>query len=254
MSRHRSVISNMPQRLYSSLSLPFSFMVTIWLIHCVQVFLNLDLGRFGVYPREVFGLRGILFSPLIHADWNHLLANTPPLFVLSAMMLFFYRSVAIPAMLLIYFMSGAAVWTFGREVFHIGASGVIYGLAAFVFFSGVFRRNVKSIALALLVGFYYGSMVYGIFPGQEGVSWESHLLGALVGVFASFVFKHNIEKDEMARRPSWADDPEYNQQRFFLDRDTFDMTKSERELRHRQELDEEQRRNDNGGWFSNRSW
>jgi membrane associated rhomboid family serine protease len=73
---------------------------------------------------------------------------------------------------------------------------VIYGLAAFVVFSGIFRRNLKSIALALIVGFYYGSMIHGVFPGQEGVSWESHLLGAMVGIFASFVFKNSIERDE----------------------------------------------------------
>lgn len=221
------------QRLKESLSLPLKFVGLIWGIHLVQSFLQLNLGSWGIYPRETFGLPGIITAPLIHADFPHLLSNTPPLFVLSAMVLFFYRSVALPSMALIYLMTGAAVWVFGRPVFHIGASGVVYGLAAFVVFSGIFRRNLKSIALALIVGFYYGSMVYGIFPGQEGVSWESHLLGALVGLFASFVFKNSIEKDEHRQVPSWENDPNYNQEQFFLNRDAFLKTKSEREKERR---------------------
>lgn len=217
------------QRVYESLSLPFKFVVGIWLIHFAQTILHLNLGSWGIYPRETFGLPGIITAPLIHADFPHLLSNTPPLFVLSAMVLFFYRSVAISSISLIYLLTGAAVWVFGRPVFHIGASGVIYGLAAFVVFNGIFRRNLKSIALALIVGFYYGSMIYGVFPGQEGVSWESHLLGAVVGVFASFVFKNSIERDEQRQIPSWENDPTYNQEQFFLNRDAFLKTKSERE-------------------------
>ena len=216
-------------RVYESLSLPFKFVVGIWLIHFAQSILHLNLGSWGIYPRETFGLPGIITAPLIHADFPHLLSNTPPLFVLSAMVLFFYRSVAISSISLIYLLTGAAVWVFARPVFHIGASGVIYGLAAFVVFSGIFRRNLKSIALALIVGFYYGSMIYGVFPGQEGVSWESHLLGAMVGVFASFVFKNSIERDEQRQIPSWENDPTYNQEQFFLNRDAFLKTKSERE-------------------------
>lgn len=216
-------------RLYESLSLPFKFVVAIWLIHFAQVILHLNWSDWGIYPRETFGLPGIITAPLIHADFPHLISNSLPLFVLSAMILFFYRSVAISSFALIYLLTGAAVWVFGRPVFHIGASGVIYGLAAFVVFSGIFRRNLKSIALALIVGFYYGSMIYGIFPGQVGVSWESHLLGAIVGVFASFVFKNSIEKDEQRRIPSWENDPTYNQDQFFLDRDSFMKTKAERE-------------------------
>jgi membrane associated rhomboid family serine protease len=219
----------MQKRLYDSVSLPFKFVALLWLIHLVQSIFHLNLGVWGIYPREEFGLPGIITAPLIHADFPHLLSNTPPLFVLSAMIMFFYRRVALSSFALIYLLTGAAVWVFGRPVFHIGASGVIYGLAAFVVFSGIFRRNLKSIALALLVGLYYGSMIYGIFPGQEGVSWESHLLGAVVGVFASFVYKNSIEKDEQRQIPSWENDPNYNQEQFFLDRDAFNKTKAERE-------------------------
>ena len=219
----------MQKRLYDSVSLPFKFVALLCLIHLVQSIFHLNLGVWGIYPREEFGLPGIITAPLIHADFPHLLSNTPPLFVLSAMIMFFYRRVALSSFALIYLLTGAAVWVFGRPVFHIGASGVIYGLAAFVVFSGIFRRNLKSIALALLVGLYYGSMIYGIFPGQEGVSWESHLLGAVVGVFASFVYKNSIEKDEQRQIPSWENDPNYNQEQFFLDRDAFNKTKAERE-------------------------
>ena len=185
-----------PNRFIQSLSLPIKFVALLWIIHLIQWFLQLKLGFLGVYPREISGLKGILFSPLLHGDFGHLISNTPPLLVLSTLIMFFYRRVAIPSFLMIYFLTGLAVWIFGRPVYHIGASGVIYGLVAFVFWNGIFRFNVKSIALALVVAFYYGSMFMGILPGQEGISWESHLLGGIVGIFVSFWYKNKIEVDE----------------------------------------------------------
>ncbi len=233
------------QRLFDSIRLPIYAVAFLWIIHSIQAFTGLDFGYLGVYPRTIFGLKGILFSPLVHGDWGHLLANTPPLLALSAMILFFYRKVAIPSITLIYFLSGMAVWTFGRSVFHIGASGVIYGLVAFVFFSGLFRRNLKSIILALVVLMYYGSMFLGILPGQDGISWESHLLGAIVGIVIAFLYRNNVEDDERPKRYSYEDDPKLLQQDYFLNRDIFDQTKREKEL--------EERKSDNG-WWSNSSF
>lgn len=233
------------QKLTQSILWPVYAVGLLWVIHAVQFLSGLDFGYFGVYPRTIFGLRGVLFSPLIHGDWGHLLANTPPLFALSAMILFFYRKVALPSMTIIYFLSGLAVWGFGRSVFHIGASGVIYGLVAFVFFSGIFRRNLKAITLALIVLMYYGSMFLGILPGQDGISWESHLLGAVVGVLVAFLYRKEREEDEKPKRYSYEDDPKLLQQDFFLNRDIFEKSKGEREL--------EERRKDKG-WWSNNSW
>lgn len=218
----------MSEKLAASIAIPLKMITVLWSIHIVQWFLGLKLGFLGVFPQKVFGLKGIFFSPLIHGDFGHLLSNTPPLFVLTGLLIFFYRKVALRSFTMIYFLTGTAVWLFGRPVFHIGASGVIYGLVAFVFWSGIFRRNFKSIALALLVVFYYGSMFMGVLPGQEGISWESHLLGGLVGIFVAWWYKEEIEKDEEKKTYSWETEPELPPRPFF-ENDLFEKTKVERE-------------------------
>lgn len=201
----------------------------LWVIEGLQWLTGIHLSTWGVLPRDEDGIMGILFMPMLHADWGHLLSNTPPLFVLSAIILFFYRRVAIPAFFMIYGLTGVAVWLFGRGyTYHIGASGVIYGLVAFVFWSGIFRRNIRSIALALIVAFYYGGMMMGILPGQEGISWESHLYGALVGVFVAYWFKEQIEEGEERPSYSWEKEEELPPAPF-LDPETFEKTKAERE-------------------------
>lgn len=234
-----------PNRFASAFWPPVYFVMLLWIIHLFKFAFGLDwLARLGVFPRHVDGLWGILFSPLLHSDWGHLLSNTPPVLALGIMVLFFYRRIAWPAFAMIYLLTGLAVWIFGREVYHIGASGVIYGLVAFVFWNGIFRRNLKSIVLSLIVVFYYGSMFAGILPGQEGISWESHLLGGLVGIFVSFWFKDDIEEDEHRQIPSWEREP-LDEPGFFLDRDTFEKTKAERE----RDGDD-----DFSGWYSSRTW
>lgn len=234
---------NFKKKLVDSIRLPAILIGILWVIQGIQALLGFDFGYYGVYPRTIFGLRGVLFSPLIHGDWGHLIANTPPLFAMSAMVLFFYRKVAIPSFTLIYFLTGLAVWGFGRQVFHIGASGVVYGLVSFVFFSGIFRRNLKSIVLSLIVLMYYGSLFLGVLPGKEGVSWESHLLGAIVGVLIAFLYRNNLEDDEKPKRYTYEDDPKLLQEDFFLNRDIFDKTKEERQKERR-----------DGGWWSNNTW
>ena len=185
-----------------------------------------------MFPREFFGLRGIVFAPLIHDDLRHLISNSAPIFLLAVMIMYFYRRVAVRSMLMIYLLTGVAVWLFGRRVFHIGASGVVYGLVSFVFWTGIFRRSLKSIILALIVTFLYSGYFLGILPNQEGISWESHLLGGLVGIFTAYWYKEEIEADEQKEPPAWGNEPE--NQSFFLDRDVFEKTKEERE-RERQE-------------------
>ncbi len=203
----------------------------MWVVQVVQWVLPImPLGQFGVFPRTIIGLRGVLLSPLIHGGWGHLLSNTIPFVVLSAIVFFFYSRVAKQAFWMIYFLSGLSVWLFARPVFHIGASGLVYGLVAFVFWMGLFQRSIKSIALALVVLFYYGSLFLGILPTQDGISWESHLLGALAGIFAAFWYK---DKSKEKRQPySWEVEPE-EEPRSFLDEDTFQKTRKERELEER---------------------
>lgn len=232
------------QKFRESLLLPLWLIAILWAIQLFQSLTGTDFGVYGVFPRESFGLRGILFSPLIHSGWPHLLSNTPPLFMLSAIVLFFYRRIAIQGFIMIYLLTGMAVWLFARDnAFHIGASGVVYGLVAFVFWNGIFRRNLKSIVLALIVVFYYGSMFMGILPnGEANISWESHLLGALAGIFTSFWFKNVIEKDEERPAYSWEQEPE-EEGEYFLSRDAFEKTKQER-----------QREKEEDDWFSTGTW
>jgi len=225
---------------FRSLWISLQLVGILWIIQGLQWLLHAEWGIFGIYPREMFGLRGVVLAPLIHANFGHLLANTPPLFVLSAMVLFFYRRVAAPAMVMIYLLTGLAVWTFARPVFHIGASGVVYGLVAFVFWNGIFRRNIRAIALALIVVFYYGSMFMGILPGQDGISWESHLLGGLAGIFTAYWFKNRSEKEEIREPYSWEKEEQLPPGAFF-DPNVFDKTKAER----RKEREDQ----DNEGWF-----
>lgn len=216
---------------------PVTFIVVMWAVHFISIILNLDLGNFGVYPRSTSGLAGIFTSPLIHADIKHLLSNTVPMIGMLTIMVMFYPRVAMKSFLMIYVLTGLAVWCFGRSVYHIGASGVVYGLVAFVFWSGVFRKSMKSIVLALIIVILYTPMFAGILPNQEGISWESHLLGGIVGVFTSFYFKKYLEVDEMEKDNHIMEEDETKE--YFLPRDTFDYT-----------IEERKRINQGGNWFS----
>ena len=129
---------------------------------------------------------------------------------------------------MIYLLTGLAVWIFARPVSHIGASGVIYGLVSFIFWNGIFRRSLRSIMLAAIVVILYSGMFMGILPEQEGISWESHLLGSIVGIFTSFWFKSELEEEEVRREDDpFADDRDQEKQ-FFLPRGIFEKTKAER--------------------------
>ena len=215
------------KRIIDSISTPLQFILLIWAIHFFHIITGMDFGKYGIFPRELFGLRGIIFSPLIHSDLQHLISNSAPMFFLSVMIVYFYPRVANRSMLMIYLLTGLAVWVFGRRVFHIGASGVVYGLVSFVFWMGIFRRSMKSIILALIVTVLYSGYFLGILPNQEGISWESHLLGGIVGIFTAYWFKEQIEMDEEEQKHSWDDEP--LDRKYFLDRDIFEKTKEERE-------------------------
>ncbi len=202
-------------------------MAAIWIVHFYQIFSGFDPGEYGIMSRRLWGVRGILTGPLVHGSWGHLISNTLPLFVLSAISIYFYRKVAMRAFWMIYILTGTSVWFFARPVSHIGASGVIYGLVAFIFWNGIFRRSLRSIILAALVMLLYSGMFMGVLPDQEGISWESHLLGSLVGIFTSFWFKGELEDDE-AKAADIVQDDENSEKQYFLPRDVFDKTKAER--------------------------
>lgn len=166
-----------------------AFVVLLWLIKAVEWSMSLDFGIFGIHPRTLQGTFGIITGPLIHGDLPHLLSNSFPLILLGIGIFYFYNKIAIEVFIWIYLMTGFWVWIAARDAYHIGASGIVYGLVAFLFFSGLFRKDSKSIAVALVVIFLYGGMIYGIVPADNGISWESHLLGSLAGIFCAFYFR-----------------------------------------------------------------
>jgi membrane associated rhomboid family serine protease len=167
-----------------------AFVCLLWVIEILDRGLHLQLHLLGIYPREAFGLRGILFAPLIHGSWSHLIANSFALLVLGTALLYGYPHSAGPVLLLVYLGSGLCVWLFARSSFHFGASGLTHGVMFFIFTSGILRRDRLSIALALIVFLLYGGMVWSIFPQKPGISYESHFFGAATGVLAAFLFRH----------------------------------------------------------------
>jgi membrane associated rhomboid family serine protease len=194
MSKHSSELEKegafYRKKLLLSMILPGIFVFLMWLVKIVELLFEIDLSRFGIYPLTAEGLPGILFSPFIHADFQHLFNNSVPLFFLSIALFYFYSEVALKVFIWTYFITGLLVWFAGREAWHIGASGLIYGLASFLFFSGIIRRHFRLIALSLLIVFLYGSMVWGLFPGvYKNVSWESHMLGFFSGVVLSVCYR-----------------------------------------------------------------
>jgi membrane associated rhomboid family serine protease len=161
----------------------------IWAVKFYEVSMEVSFVESGVYPRRFSGLRGILFSPLIHGDWKHLIDNSMPVLLLSLALFYFYRDIAYKIWFLIYFIGGILLWCLGRQAYHIGASGLIYGLATFLFLSGLIRKVKSLLAISLLVVFWYGSMVWGLLPFDFKVSFEAHITGAVAGVVLALVYK-----------------------------------------------------------------
>jgi len=161
----------------------------LWAVFLIDALFGLRLGRFGLRPGSVPGLVGILFAPLLHGSFQHLLSNSVPLLISLTAVLYLYPASSLRVIPSIWLGSGAIAWLIGRPSLHFGASGLIYGLLAFVFVSGILRRDIRSVSVSLMVGFLYGSMVWGVLPIRPHMSWEMHLAGALTGVVLAFVFR-----------------------------------------------------------------
>jgi membrane associated rhomboid family serine protease len=195
------------KKLFLSMLIPFLFVVSIWLIRAVEVIFNSDFSSYGIYPRHLSGLIGIITSPFIHSDINHLWNNTLPIFILWTLIFYFYSQVAFRVSFWVFLLTGITVWLLGRPSYHIGASGLIYGFASFLFFSGIIRMHIPLIALSLLVVFIYGEMVWGVFPGLKvSISWESHMLGFLSGIILAILYR----KEGPQRPDPFPEDEEEN--------------------------------------------
>lgn len=177
------------KRITGSLFYPLIFLIIIWSVKIFELVSGIDLYFFGIFPKKASGLLGILFSPFIHGDFSHLISNSFPLIVLGWALFYFYRDVAFRVLIFSMLITGFWVWVMARPSYHIGASGIIYSLAAFLFTSGVIRKHPRLMALSLLVVFLYGGMIWGIFPLKERMSWESHLMGMISGGILAYFFR-----------------------------------------------------------------
>ncbi len=202
-------MSEESKNLRYSLWLPIAFVGILWVVKIIETVVGIDFSDFGVYPRSLRGIIGIFTAPFIHGDWEHLFSNSVPLIALGFLVLQSYRAISLPVILFIYLMSGLGMWVMGRPSHHIGASGLVYGLAFFLFASGILRKDTRSMALAAIVVIFYGGMVWGMLPGLRGISWEGHLAGAVAGVAMAYRYR----KVNLPTRYEWETDPtDYDQE------------------------------------------
>jgi membrane associated rhomboid family serine protease len=194
------------QKLVRSTFVPAMLVLLMWVVKLVETIFSYRLSFLGVSPLTPEGLPGILLAPFLHGDWNHLMANTVPMFVLGSALFYFYRPIAYRVLLLTVLLTGLWVWLGAREATHIGASGVIYGLSAFLLVSGLIRRHPRLMALSMVVVFLYGGMIWGVFPEffpEKNISWESHLAGLVAGLILAVFYK-----DEGPQKPKYSWDYE----------------------------------------------
>lgn len=181
----------MPGHSYlGSAIVPFRLVFLMWLVFSIEFFYGLDFSMFGIIPRTLWGLIGIFTAPMIHGGLTHLLSNTIPLLFLGGTLFFFYNRIGTTVFFRCYFITNILVWLFSpRQTPHIGASGLIYGLSAFLILFGLFRKDTMSILISIVVIALYGGIFYGIFPSQPWISWESHLAGTIVGAVTAFMLR-----------------------------------------------------------------
>lgn len=177
-----------------SLILPSLFVLVLWLISIIESILGIDLYFLGVFPRSIKGIPGIILAPFIHSGFKHVFANSIPLLVMGSGIIFFYRSLSYKVFMIIWLVTGLCVWIGGRPSYHIGASGLVYGLASFLFFSGAIRRDPRLAAISLVVVFLYGGLIWGVFPIWPSISWEGHLFGGIAGFACAIAYKNSGPK------------------------------------------------------------
>ena len=174
---------------------PLLFVMLLWIIKGVEINFHLQFSKYGLLPRNIDALTGIITFPLLHGDWQHLISNSAGLLVLGFLLFTFHREIAYRVVIQIWLLHGVWLWLGGRTTYHIGASGIIYGLAAFLFFTGVFKKEKSTMTISLLVVFLYGSMVWGLMPFLQGIIWEGHLYGGAAGLLMAWYYrKTGIQK------------------------------------------------------------
>lgn len=184
-------MSNSEQLKFSPeiIGVPLIFVMLLWIVYWVESRYGINFNRLGIYPHSAKGLQGVIFGPFIHGSLKHLFNNSVPLFVLTTALFYFYREIRWKVLLWGLLFTGLATWLIGRPSLHIGASGVVYMLVAFLFFKGILSKQFQLTALALIVVFLYGGLLWYVFPIDPAISWEGHLSGFFVGLVFAFLFK-----------------------------------------------------------------
>ncbi|TRX48137.1 rhomboid family intramembrane serine protease [Fulvivirga sp. M361] len=185
------------KKLKSGLYITLTFVALIWSIKIIEYGFSIDLSGYGILPRTLKGSIGIFTAPLIHGDIFHLLSNTFPLLILGIAVFYFYDKIASWVIVMIYTMTGFWVWIAARDAYHIGASGLVYGMLTFLLFSGFLRRDRATLSISFMILVLYGGSFFaGILPGEKHISWESHLMGAIAGIFCAVYFKNSGKPDD----------------------------------------------------------
>ncbi|MFC2109274.1 rhomboid family intramembrane serine protease [Bacteroidota bacterium] len=179
---------------------PMLVALLMWMVYWVEIKFQINFTNHGIMPRSFSGLQGVLFSPFIHGSIKHLFNNTIPILVFLGMLFYFYRSLSWKVLVLGVLMSGIGTWIIGVKAYHIGMSGVVYLLFSFIFFSGLFRKYYRLLAVSLIVIFLYGSMVWYVFPVDRAISWEGHLSGLISGLILALVFR---KKGPQKKKPQF---------------------------------------------------
>ena len=187
---------------------PLVGILIIWVVFLIEIRLQVNFNSYGVYPRTFFGLRGVVLSPFVHGSIEHLYNNTIPFAILMASLFYFYRNIAFRILFFGVLLSGLLTWFIGRPSYHIGASGIIYLLASFIFFKGIFTKHYRLVALSMVVVFIYGSLLWYIFPVKDDISWEGHLSGFLTGLMLAVFVKAKIPPP---KKFDWEDE-DYNEE------------------------------------------
>lgn len=179
------------KRIIIAMVIPLFLLLILYLLKFLEVGMDWDFTRLGVYPLRQKGVFGIFAHPLVHSSFRHLFANTLPFFFLSWCLFYFYRNISSLIFFIIWVGCGFITFIIGKPGWHIGASGIIYALAFFLFFSGLLRKHVPLIAISLLVTFLYGGLIWNMFPffAKPTTSWEGHLSGAIAGTICAFLFR-----------------------------------------------------------------
>lgn len=225
-----------------SMVFPMLFIMAMWLAFYFNYRYNLNLNEFGIKPRHLPGLSGVLATPLLHGDLSHLISNTIPVFVMGTLLFYYYRETAYKVFFISMLAGNLLVWIFGRNAStHIGASGLIYAMAGFLFFSGILRRNKTLFGVTLLITFLYGTIVWGVLPAdvlkaihysdvKSNISWEGHLFGFISGVSLAFIYRNvGLQEPKYEWQEKDDDDIDESDPYWLVDENNEPVNKSEKD-------------------------